>query len=290
MLGGIGVAGRAAEQVDPVLRVEDARDVVRRGRHVGVEVELDLGELVGGEGVDVVVRAEQAELLAAEPDEAQLVAGVGVLQLLGDVEDRGRARGVVEHPGAVDGVQVGVDDEDVVRVAALGVGDDVPVGAVRVVDGLDVDGQHRGEPGLVLAQQLGAHGVGREETGIVGTLRCPRRRQAAVEQAGASRVALVEDDRREAPAASAFATFWAKVHVPRWIRAMLPGMNPAKSEAAQPLAELGVGVAGTTMPPAGWSFAVADPATWPGLNSVPSPKDCGVGDSSRITGVPTKLK
>ena len=94
----------------------------------------------------------------------------------------------------------------------------------------------------------------------------------------------------EAPAASAFATFWAKVHVPRWIRAMLPGTNPAKSEAAQPLAELGVGVAGTTMPPAGWSFALVEPATGPGLKSVPSPKECGVGDSSRITGVPTKLK
>ena len=29
---------------------------------------------------------------------------------------------------------------------------------------------------------------------------------------------------------------------------MLPGTNPAKSEAWQPLAELGVGLAGTTMP------------------------------------------
>jgi hypothetical protein len=55
----------------------------------------------------------------------------------------------------------------------------------------------------------------------------------------------------EAPAASALATFWANVQVPRWIRAMLPDTNPAKSEAEQPLAELGVGVAGTTMPPAG---------------------------------------
>ena len=63
----------------------------------------------------------------------------------------------------------------------------------------------------------------------------------------------------DAPAASAFATFWAKVQVPRWIRAMLPGMNPAKSEAAQPLAELGAGVAGTTIPPAGSLSRVANP-------------------------------
>src|SRR6478672_7002665 len=91
----------------------------------------------------------------------------------------------------------------------------------------------------------------------------------------------------DAPAASALATFWAKVHVPRWIRAMLPGVNPAKSDAAQPLAELGAGVAGTTMPPAGCrSFSLAEPATGPGLNSVPRPNECGVGESSRITGVP----
>ena len=79
----------------------------------------------------------------------------------------------------------------------------------------------------------------------------------------------------EAPAASALATFAAKVHVPRWIKAMLPDVNPAKSEAAQPLAELGVGVAGTTMPPAGCSFALVEPAIAAGLNSVPRPNDCG---------------
>src|SRR4051812_21186989 len=94
----------------------------------------------------------------------------------------------------------------------------------------------------------------------------------------------------EAPAASAFATFWANVHVPRWMRAMLPGTNPAKSEAWQPLAELGAGVAGTMMPPAGWTFAVTEPATCPGLKSVPTWNECGVGDTSRITGFPTKLK
>src|SRR5690348_16710867 len=94
----------------------------------------------------------------------------------------------------------------------------------------------------------------------------------------------------EAPAAWALATFWAKVQVPRWIRAMVPRGNPTKSDAAQPLAELGAGVAGTTMPRAGVSLAVVEPATGPGLNSVPSPKERGVGDTSRMTGVPTKLK
>jgi len=40
----------------------------------------------------------------------------------------------------------------------------------------------------------------------------------------------------------------------------------------------------------GGSFAVDEPATGPGLNSVPSPNERGVGEFSRITGVPTKLK
>jgi len=94
----------------------------------------------------------------------------------------------------------------------------------------------------------------------------------------------------EAPAASAFAAFVAKVQVPRWTRAMLPAVKPAKSAAEQPLAELGAGVAGTTIPPAGCTCDVVWPADCPGLNSVPSPNECGSGDSSRITGSPMKLK
>jgi hypothetical protein len=60
---------------------------------------------------------------------------------------------------------VSVDDEDVVRVAAPRVGDDIPVGPVRVVDGLDFDGQDRPRTRAVLLQELGADGVGREEDG-----------------------------------------------------------------------------------------------------------------------------
>ena len=53
----------------------------------------------------------------------------------------------------------------------------------------------------------------------------------------------------DAPAAVAFKTFVPKVQVPRWIKAMLPGVNALKSPALQPLAELGVGVGGITVPP-----------------------------------------
>src|SRR5215469_614330 len=54
-----------------------------------------------------------------------------------------------------------------------------------------------------------------------------------------------------APAAWAFWTFWLKVHVPRWMSAIRPGTKPLKSAAVHPLAELGVGVGGMMMPPAG---------------------------------------
>src|SRR4029453_3674671 len=53
----------------------------------------------------------------------------------------------------------------------------------------------------------------------------------------------------DAPAAWAFWTFTPKKHVPRWISAIRPGTKPLKSLALQPLAELGVGVGGGTMPP-----------------------------------------
>jgi len=50
----------------------------------------------------------------------------------------------------------------------------------------------------------------------------------------------------EAPAAKALSAFTRKVQVPRWSRAMLPGVKPAKSVASHPLVELlGAGL-GTT--------------------------------------------
>ena len=55
----------------------------------------------------------------------------------------------------------------------------------------------------------------------------------------------------EAPAAWAFRTFSPKKHVPRWINAMRPGTKPLKSDRLHPLAELGVGVGGRMIPPAG---------------------------------------
>ena len=48
----------------------------------------------------------------------------------------------------------------------------------------------------------------------------------------------------DAPAKPALVTFWANGQVPRWISAILPGTNPAKSSVSQPLVELGTGVGG----------------------------------------------
>ena len=69
--------------------------------------------------VDVVRRSQQAELFAAEPDEPQLVQRLDVLHLLGDVQDRRGAGGIVEHARPVNRIQVRIDDYDVVLVAAL---------------------------------------------------------------------------------------------------------------------------------------------------------------------------
>src|SRR5258706_16278007 len=56
----------------------------------------------------------------------------------------------------------------------------------------------------------------------------------------------------DAPAASAFWTFTPKLHPPRWISAIRPAVKPLKPTGLHPLAGLGVGVGGSTMPPAGW--------------------------------------
>ena len=88
-----------------------------------------------------------------------------------------------------------VDDQDVVRVAALGVCDDVVVVAVRVVDALEVQGDRRQRRRvrhgrLVLVVEVVAHGERRER-------HRDRRdaRQASREHDRATRsVALVEDD------------------------------------------------------------------------------------------------
>ena len=91
-----------------------------------------------------------------------------------------------------------------------------------------------------------------------------------------------------APAFWALTTFTPKLHVPRWISAILPAGKPAKSADVQPLAELGVGLGGRMMPPTGTTSASAVPLLMPAFQVVPSVKSCAVGAVSLSVGEPTK--
>src|SRR5690242_673884 len=94
-----------------------------------------------------------------------------------------------------------------------------------------------------------------------------------------------------APAAWAFVALIAKVHVPRWISAMLPALKPAKSAGSHPLADDGVSVAGMTVCPTVCTTAVAVGVfSGAGLKSVPGTKVLGVGETTLNVGVPTKVK
>src|SRR3954447_17920439 len=91
-----------------------------------------------------------------------------------------------------------------------------------------------------------------------------------------------------APACSALSTFTPKLHVPRWTRAILPANELSKLLGLHPLAELGAGVGGMTVPPAGLTWApVASPWLSPGFHSSTSVKLRGVGETSLKLGVPT---
>src|SRR3954471_23224216 len=87
-----------------------------------------------------------------------------------------------------------------------------------------------------------------------------------------------------APACSALSTFTPKLHVPRWISAILPA-NPLKSAGSQPLVEPPVG--GMSVWPAGLTWApLASPWLSPGFQSLISVKPRAVGETSLKLGVP----
>src|SRR6478735_12538071 len=89
-----------------------------------------------------------------------------------------------------------------------------------------------------------------------------------------------------APACVALSTFTPKLHVPRWIRAILPA-KPVKSLGSQPLAELGAGDGGMTVCPAGLTCApVASPWLEPGFHSLTNVKLRGEGETWLGLGVP----
>src|SRR5262245_14616578 len=90
----------------------------------------------------------------------------------------------------------------------------------------------------------------------------------------------------DTPAASAFFTFAPKLHVPRWIRAILPANELLKSPGAHPLWELGAAVGGMTVWPATATWApVTVPLLFPGFQSLTRAKLAGAGETSLKVGV-----
>src|SRR5439155_11851289 len=87
--------------------------------------------------------AAQAQFLRAPPGEAQMFAGLepGRGDLLGDLENRrGTGAVVVDARAGGDAVEVGAGHEDLVRVAAGPVGDQVEPGEVVDHERLDRGG------------------------------------------------------------------------------------------------------------------------------------------------------
>jgi len=63
----------------------------------------------------------------------------------------------------------------------------------------------------------------------------------------------------DAFAVTALSTLTAKSHAPRWISAMLPGVNPSKSLASQPAVEPGSAGGGNRLSLTSCSGAVTSP-------------------------------
>lgn len=95
--------------------------------HVKVHVEADLLELSRAEVLDVVLGAEETELLSGPPTEADGVVNAEVGEGLGDSQEANAAGAVVVDTWAgIDGVGVSAEHDDVASVTALCLGNDVP--------------------------------------------------------------------------------------------------------------------------------------------------------------------
>jgi hypothetical protein len=105
--------------------------------------------------------------------------------------------------------------------------------------------------------ELLADREGRVENGD----RDSRASERAVDDVGALRLALVEDDRGGRAGGLRVRAFTTKSHVPRWMRATRPAVDAGKSVASQPLLEvLAVAPGGMTMSFVGTISPVTSPA------------------------------
>ena len=181
------------DRVLGVVPVVDEPDVVRRADHVEVEVERDRVLLGLAQPADVVARAEQPELLGTPEREPDLVPRLEppVGDRLGDLQDTRRTGPVVVDAGpARDAVEVGADDDHVVRVASGRLGEDV-VGRPGLVDPVD---PHPGLGPRRAVEDAVAEVVADRERRADHRDADSRRAQRSGHGGGAAGLPLVEDD------------------------------------------------------------------------------------------------
>lgn len=141
--------GLGAELVTLVVAEVDIVDGVDGANHVVVPVKANGVSLRLGQLSSVVERSDETALLSAPPDEADLVLETRVLlEGAGDLKESASTGAVVVNTGSsLDRIQVSTEDNDVVGVALLGLGDDVP-GLALIPLGIDEESDLKGLAGL----------------------------------------------------------------------------------------------------------------------------------------------
>lgn len=149
MGGDVVVDGLGAELVTLVVAEVHIVDGVDGANHVVVPVKANGVSLRLGQLSSVVERSDETALLSAPPNEADLVLEARVLlEGAGDLKESASTGAVVVNTGpGLDRVQVSAENNDVVRVALLGLGDDVP-GLALIPLGIDEKGDLEGLTGL----------------------------------------------------------------------------------------------------------------------------------------------
>ena len=162
---GLGGSLRTRLTKGAAVTVVHAESVVGASNHVKVEVEADLVLLSLGKVLDVVLGAEQTELLSRPPSEANGVLDAEAREGGGNLEEGRRARAIVVNTGAGSNrVTVRAEHNDVVLVTSLGLDDDVVRGSVLDGTGelqVSIDrlaGREAGKDGFTLSLGETSHG------------------------------------------------------------------------------------------------------------------------------------
>ena len=226
-------------EVRPVAVVAE-QPVVRRADHVEVEVHLDGGELVRGVGhevVDVERRADQATLLGAPPGEAQRVLGLAPCascSATSSSADEPEPLSLMPGPSG-HRVEVGAGHDDVGGSPRR---DSAMTLRRHRLARLTFAKSRMVSPGI--GGQLGAERVGRTERGEAAGVAVAERHRGDALAVGGGGVPLVEEQDPRRARGRGVLPLTSNVHVPRWIRAMLPAWEAGEVGG---LAAAGRGVA-----------------------------------------------